>query len=104
MPLSISLSKKLTLRDSRSSLATTSFAFCFLQAASAASSCGRFTLLPLSTSVNLPAAVESPLDDFLLRFQAKSTASLLVGADAVIGDKLAGMGDDVTHKRSDVCL
>ena len=52
---------KAMLRDSRSSLATTSLALSFLQAASAAASCGRLSLrLPLSTSTNSAASVQLP--------------------------------------------
>ena len=36
----------------RKPIELSNFAFCFLQAANAASSCGRFARLPLSTSVN----------------------------------------------------
>jgi hypothetical protein len=51
-PESMSVAIKARLRDRRSSLAMTSLAFSFLQAASALSSSGRSLRLPLSISVN----------------------------------------------------
>ena len=51
---------KARLRDSRSSLAMTSLAFCRLQIVKAFSSSGRSSRLPLSISVNSPISDQVP--------------------------------------------
>jgi hypothetical protein len=57
---SISIGMNVRLRESRSSLAMTNFALCFLQAASARSSSGRSLRSPLSTSTNSSSSVHFP--------------------------------------------
>ena len=76
-PDSMSFEMNATLRASRSSLATTSLAVSFLQAASAAASCGRLLLrLPDHLDELLrerPApAVEIGLDRLALRLDAEA--------------------------------
>src|SRR5262249_21134891 len=60
-PLSISVAMKARLRLRRSSLAITSLALCFLQAAIALLSSSRSACLPLSTSVNSATSSALPL-------------------------------------------
>jgi hypothetical protein len=59
-PESMSVAMKARLRESRSSLAMTSFALFRLQAAKAFTSSGRWLRLPLSTSVNSPISDQVP--------------------------------------------
>ena len=102
---------KATLRDSRSSFAMTRRAFCFRQAASAFSSSGRSFRLPVSTSVTPHEGFHLRCRDngprLHVRLKAQARLSLLVRADAVVGNENAGFGlhgaVSVTGKRPITC-
>src|SRR5262249_37989118 len=86
---SISLSKNAPLRERRSSFATISLALCFLQAASAAWSCGRERRLPLSPSMYSATIWQCPPLRRCCTASFLAAFALLVGRDTAIGDQFS---------------
>jgi hypothetical protein len=96
-PESIIVAMKATLRESRSSLAMTSRALCFRQAARAFASSGRSLRVPLSTSVRSasrvpPYAREVAHYGGTLGLKTEARPALPISAHPVIGNESCGFG------------